>query len=82
MAESTSHNPLDPNALFSHVEDSTGFHVPRKLAPEHHGHIELPQPLLQDPPIFAAHTGNALIDRTILPLDFKFTKFMAIELIA
>jgi F-type H+-transporting ATPase subunit a len=82
MAESTSHNPLDPNALFGHVEDSTGFHFPRGFAPEHQGHVELPQPFLQDPPIFAAHTGNALIDRTIQPLDFKFTKFMAIELAA
>jgi F-type H+-transporting ATPase subunit a len=82
MAADAAHNPLDPKALFSHVEDSTGFHFPRGFSPEHDGHVELPQPFLQDPPLFAAHTGSALIDKTIKPLDFKFTKFMAIELAA
>src|SRR5688572_15682330 len=82
MAAEAAQNPLDPKLLFSHVEDSTGFHFPRSFAPEHHGHVELPQPFLQDPPILAAHTGNALIDKTIQPLDLKFTKFMAIELAA
>jgi F-type H+-transporting ATPase subunit a len=28
------------------------------------------------------HTGNALLDNTIQPLDFKFTKYMAVELVA
>jgi F-type H+-transporting ATPase subunit a len=82
MAENTAHNPLDPTALFSHVEDADYLHLPRKLSPHGDGHVALPQPLLQDPPILAAHTGNALIDRTIQPLDLKFTKFMAIELAA
>jgi F-type H+-transporting ATPase subunit a len=82
MAENTAHNPLDPSALFSHVEDADYLHLPRKLSPHGDGHVALPQPLLQDPPILAAHTGNALIDRTIQPLDLKFTKFMAIELAA
>jgi F-type H+-transporting ATPase subunit a len=75
-------NPLDPKELFSHVEDSTSFHVPRIFtSPEAHGHIEIPQPFLQDTPIFQASTGNSLIDNTIQPLDFKITKFMVIELL-
>ena len=78
MAES-SKNPLDPAELFSHVNDATYFHVPQGLAP--HGHINIPQPFLQDPPIFKANTGNSLIDRTIKPLDFEITKFMVIELL-
>ena len=82
MAADAAHNPLDPKLLFSHVEDSTGFHFPRKFAPDHDGHVELPQPFLQDPPLFAAHTGNPLIDRTIKPLDLEITKFMVIELAA
>jgi F-type H+-transporting ATPase subunit a len=72
-------NPLDPMELFSHVEDATGFHFPRWFAPEHHGHVELPQPFLLDHPL-AVHTNSELINQTILPLDFKITKFMAIEL--
>jgi F-type H+-transporting ATPase subunit a len=75
-------NPLDPNELFAHVEDATFFHVPRIFTSEEsHGHIEIPQPFVQDPPIFRPSTGNSLIDNTILPLDFKITKFMVIELL-
>jgi len=71
---------LDPNHLFSHVEDSTYFHVPRALAPAgSDGHVYLPQPLQVDKPLLEVHTGNPLIDRTIQPLDLKFTKFMFLE---
>jgi F-type H+-transporting ATPase subunit a len=75
-------NPLDPNELFRHVEDSTEFHLPRFMtSKESHGLVEIPQPLAPDEPVFRVNTGNALIDRTILPLDLKITKFMVIELI-
>lgn len=80
MAEHAS-NALDPKELFGHVQDSTGLHVPRFLAPKTHGHIELPQPFKLEKPLVEMHTGNALIDNTIEPLDFKFTKYMAIELV-
>jgi F-type H+-transporting ATPase subunit a len=73
-------NPLDPKELFKHVEDAPYFHVPRVLAPASHGHVEIPQPFGGKPPIFTAHTGNPLVDRTIQPLDLKITKFMVIEL--
>lgn len=73
-------NPLDPNELFSHVEDSTSFHVPAFLAPEgSHGHIEIPQPFQLEKPLLEMHTGNELIDKTVQPLDLKLTKFMLIE---
>lgn len=80
MAEHAS-NALDPKELFGHVQDSTGLHVPRFLAPKTRGHIELPQPFKLEKPLVEMHTGNALIDNTIEPLDFKFTKYMAIELV-
>jgi F-type H+-transporting ATPase subunit a len=73
-------NPLDPKALFSHVEDATELHVPRFMTKDGSGHILLPQPFKATPPVFQSKTGNALVDRTILPLDFKITKFMVIEL--
>jgi F-type H+-transporting ATPase subunit a len=73
-------DPLAPQALFSHVEDSTEFHVPVFLAPNSHGHVQLPQPFKLDEPLISVHTGNALVDRTIQPLDFTITKFMVIEL--
>jgi F-type H+-transporting ATPase subunit a len=81
MAEHAS-NALDPNELFSHVKDSTELHVPRILAPSTHGHIELPQPIKLEKPLISVHSGNPMIDSTIEPLDFKFTKYMFIELVA
>jgi F-type H+-transporting ATPase subunit a len=75
-------NALDPSELFSHVKDSTELHVPRFLAPKSHGHVDLPQPFKLEKPLFSMHTGNTLLDSTIEPLDFKFTKYMVIELAA
>jgi F-type H+-transporting ATPase subunit a len=76
-------DPLSPEALFSHVEDSTDFHLPRFMAPKgSNGEVRLPQPFELDKPLIAVHTGNPLIDRTIQPLDLKFTKFMVLELAA
>jgi len=66
MAEHPTSNPLDPNELFSHVQDSTGIHLPRALAPSSHGHIEIPQPLK--------------LDHKVLGFDLVITKFMVIEL--
>ena len=90
MAEPTEHaehsghaeNPLDPKVLFSHVEDSTGLHVPRGLTSDGSGHIEIPQPFAPNKPIVTVHTSSALVNRTIQPLDLKLTKFMVIELVA
>ncbi|HJQ78924.1 MAG TPA: F0F1 ATP synthase subunit A [Lacipirellulaceae bacterium] len=73
-------DPLAPTEIFKHVEDATYFHVPRKLAPASHGHIEIPQPFEGREPLFVAHTGNPVADRIIQPLDLKITKFMVIEL--
>jgi len=81
MAEHEAHHSLHPNHLFGHVQDSDKIEVPRKLAPPD-GHIKLPQPFKLEKPLIEMHTGNALIDNTILPLEFKFTKYMAIELVA
>ena len=76
-------DPLAPSHLFGHVEDQTDFHVPRALTPEDwHGHIPIPQPFQLETPLISANTGNELIDRTILPLDFKITKFMVLEVVA
>ncbi|HEX4414231.1 MAG TPA: F0F1 ATP synthase subunit A [Lacipirellulaceae bacterium] len=36
---------LNPSHLFGHVQDAPYFDVPRKLSPDGHGHIYLPQPL-------------------------------------
>lgn len=75
------HDPLDPNELFGHVSDSPDLHVPRMFTSDGSGHIKLPQPLKRAEPVYRMNTGNALLDRTIEPLDLKFTKFMAIELV-
>ncbi|MEO2048224.1 MAG: F0F1 ATP synthase subunit A [Pirellulales bacterium] len=71
-------DPLAPNHLFSHVEDSTDFHVPRLLAPD--GLLPIPQWFQLETPLIEVSTGNALIDKTILPLELKITKFMVLEL--
>jgi F-type H+-transporting ATPase subunit a len=75
------HNPLAPKALFQHVEDSPELHVPRRFTADGSGHVKLPQPLKTEKPIFTVKTGNPVIDNTIEPLEFEFTKFMLIELI-
>lgn len=67
---------LSTEHLFAHVEDATGFHGPRFMSPETHGHVELPQPFQLDEPIIGA--SNGLID--FAALDFKLTKFMVLEL--
>jgi F-type H+-transporting ATPase subunit a len=75
-------DPLAPQHLFGHVEDSPGFHLPEFLAPEgSHGYVQIPQPFNLDKPLYEAKTGSELIDRTILPLDLKVTKFMVLEVI-
>jgi F-type H+-transporting ATPase subunit a len=75
-------NPLDPNVLFSHVEDSTEFHLPRFMTSEEsHGHVPILQPFAGQPPIWKAETKSPLVNRTIQPFDLKITKFMVIETI-
>lgn len=71
---------LDPNHLFSHVEDSTEFHVPRALAPDgSDGLLHIPQWFQLEEPLLEFSTGIELIDKTIQPLELKTTKFMIIE---
>jgi F-type H+-transporting ATPase subunit a len=73
-------NPLAPSELFSHVEDSTEFHLPKKWTPAgSHGHIRIPQPFEGREPIFTVQTKSDLVNRTIQPLDLKITRFMVIE---
>ena len=73
-------DPLDPQALFSHVEDATYFHVPQAIAPPgSHGHWDIPQPFQLEEPLVEVNTGVELIDKTIQPLDLKITKFMVLE---
>ncbi len=73
-------NPLAPSELFSHVEDSDSFHLPRLLTPEgSHGHIQIPQPFALEEPLFEVKTGNAVVDNIFQPLDLKLTKFMILE---
>ncbi len=74
-------NPLDPKALFSHVEDSPELHLPRFMTADGSGHYKLPQPFKLEKPLLKVHTGNTLIDNTIKPFDLKITKFMVIELV-
>ncbi|MCA9247393.1 MAG: F0F1 ATP synthase subunit A [Planctomycetales bacterium] len=75
------HDPMSPQALFGHVQDADYFHVPRSLAPETHGHISLPQPLIKEEPLWTAHTGVPLIDQAMEPLEMRFTKFMLLEVV-
>ncbi len=73
-------DPLAPQELFSHVEDSTDFHLPRALTPaDSHGHIEIPQPFQLEEPLIEVNTGIDLVDRTIQPLDLQITRFMVLE---
>ncbi len=76
-------NPLDPNEIFGHVEDSPDFHFPRMLTPAgSHGHVKIPQPFQREEPIFQLQTKSPLLNRVVQPLDLKITRFMVIELVA
>ena len=73
---------LAPSEIFGHVEDATYFHVPRAFVPKDwHGHIAIPQPFKLNTPLISVDTGDPLIDNNIMPLDFKITKFMILEVL-
>ena len=87
-------NPLAPEVLFEHVQDAPYFHLPRMFAAEGaDGHIYLPQPLATPvegsdhghgpayEPKIELKTGNAIVDKSLLPMDFVLTKFMVIEVL-
>ncbi len=73
-------DPLSPEVLFAHVQDSPGFHLPESLGGHHH----LPQPFAGVEPLWDGKTGLAMIDdlHIIQPLDLVFTKFMVLEVVA
>jgi F-type H+-transporting ATPase subunit a len=74
-------NPFAADHLLGHVKDSDHFQVPRSLTPDGSGIIKLPQPLALSHPV-QFRTGMKKIDDMIEPLELKFTKFMALELVA
>ena len=78
-----SSNPVDAGHLVGHVKDATYFEVPRAIGGPK-GKLELPQlrPNWHEQPLFTAQTGFAPLDDVIEPLDLKFTKFMALEVVA
>ncbi len=78
MAEK--HDALDMAHLMGHVKDADYFEFPHVLVPG--GKIYLPQPLKTGHSILPQSVGVKLIDDHIEPVDLKFTKFMALELIA
>jgi F-type H+-transporting ATPase subunit a len=55
---------LAPNYLFEHVQDARYFHLPRFFAPEHDGHVSLPQPFAR-PQLDAA--GHVITDHHHMP---------------
>lgn len=76
-------NPLSSEALFEHVQDATYFHLPRDIAPAgSHGHVDIPQPVRLDTPIWEMKSGNAMLDSMFKPFEFEITKFMVLELVA
>lgn len=78
------HNPLSAEVLFEHVQDQTYWHVPRAFSPgeggHHAGHIDIPQPLKAETPLWQMQTGNPTVDNFFAPFDLELTKFMLIEL--
>lgn len=66
-------NPLDPDVLFHHVQDSTYFEFPQALG----GRMEIPQPFQLSNPIIPANPAAHL-----QAFDLTITKFMILQLIA
>jgi F-type H+-transporting ATPase subunit a len=71
MAEAH-HDPLDPEHLFAHVQDSTYFELPQMLG----GKVEIPQPFKLAEPIFPANPAAHLE-----AFDLQITKFMVLQLV-
>ena len=67
------HDPLDPEHLFHHVQDSTYFELPQFLG----GKLEIPQPLQLANPIIAPNPAAHLE-----AFDLTLTKFMVLQVIA
>ena len=89
-------NPLAPEVLFEHVQDAPYFHLPRALAAPGKAtmamstyHNRLRPRLLgattatarRMRPKVELTTGVSVLDKSLLPMDFVFTKFMVIELL-
>jgi F-type H+-transporting ATPase subunit a len=68
-------NPLAPEHLFGHVQDSTEFHVPYRLGS--HWIIPQPFPHYRETPLVAAKPALHLA-----PIDLQVTKFMVLEVVA
>lgn len=74
-------DPFDGGHLVGHVKDSAYFEVPRFLGGAD-GKLYLPQWRESLEPLVSLRTGFGPLDEILEPLDLRFTKFMALELLA
>lgn len=75
-------DPLSPDSIFGHVKDADYFHFPAMVAPQHNGHVALPQPLAGTFEVQLVSTGNPSVDSMVEPLEGRITKFMVLEVVA
>ena len=69
-----------PERLIGHIKDAEYFHVPRALAEG--GELRVPQLPTEWTPVVQISIGFDPIDELIDKLDFRLTKFMALEVVA
>ena len=82
-----SSNPFDAGHLVGHVKDAEYFEVPRALgsvdaAGHATGKLYLPQLRESSEAIISLKTGFGPLDEILEPLNLRFTKFMALEVVA
>ena len=82
-------DPFDSGHLIGHVKDAEYFEVPRvvdrafgsDVTAVEDGKLYLPQISDHLEPVVDLTTGIPMLDQMIEPLDLKFTKFMALEVL-
>ena len=82
-----SSNPFDAGHLVGHVKDAEYFEVPRALgsvdaAGHATGKLYLPQLRESSEALISLKTGFGPLDEILEPLNLRFTKFMALEVVA
>ncbi len=72
------HDPLETSHLMGHVKDADFFELPGFLGK----HLYIPQPFQLAHPIEIPKTKINDIDKHMVPIDLKITKFMVLEVVA
>ena len=76
------HGHLDPAHLIGHVKDSEYFEVPSMIVPGGKVKLDALQLNKSKDAVFTPKIGVPQVDELLSPVTFRFTKYMALDLVA